>query len=109
MEMVIKRFEVWLVNLEPTVGSEINKTRPCLIISPDVVNKHLNTVIIAAMTSAKKPYPTRIDCLFQKQQGQIALDQMRSIDKIRCIKKLGVLDKLTCRIVSDALIELFKA
>ena len=109
MEMVIRRFEVWLVNLEPTVGSEIAKTRPCLVVSPDVVNKYLNTVTIAAMTSAKKPYPTRIDCLFQKQQGQIALDQLRSVDKIRFIKKLGVLDKLTCRIVCDTLIEIFKA
>jgi len=106
--MVIKRFEVWLVNLEPTLGSEINKTRPCVVISPDVVNKYLNTVTIAAMTSAKKPYPTRIDCLFKKQQGQIALDQIRSIDKIRFIKRLGVLDKVTCRIVCDALLELFK-
>ncbi len=106
--MVVKRFEVWLVNLEPTLGSEINKTRPCLIISADVVNKHLNTITVAAMTSAGKPYPTRITCVFQKRNGQIALDQIRSVDKIRFIKKLGVMDKKTSGIVCDVLAELFK-
>ena|SRR6266498_4567982 len=106
--MVIKRFEVWLVNLEPTLGSEINKTRPCLVISPDVTNKHLNTVTIAAMTSTIKPYPTRITCIFKKRTGQIALDQIRSIDKIRLVKKLGVIDHQTGKIVCDVLKELFK-
>lgn len=106
--MVINRFEVWLVNLEPTVGSEINKTRPCLVISPDVVNKHLNTITVAAMNSAIKPYPTRVDCVFQKQRGQVALDQIRSVDKIRFIKKLGALDKTTSKIICDVLAELFK-
>ena len=84
--MVINRFEVWLVNLEPTLGSEINKTRPCLVISPDVVNKHLNTITVAAMTGTIRPYPTRVNCNFQKRLGQVALDQMRSVDKIRFIK-----------------------
>lgn len=108
MDMVINRFEVWLVNLEPTLGSEINKTRPCLVVSPDVVNKYLNTITLAAMTSSVKPYPTRVNCIFQKRSGQIALDQMRSVDKIRFIKKLGVLDKTTCKIICDVLTELFK-
>jgi mRNA interferase MazF len=108
MDVVIKRFEVWLVNLEPTLGSEINKTRPCLVISPDVVNKHLNTVTVAAMTSTLKPYPTRVTCLFQKRRGQVALDQIRSVDKVRFIKKLGLIDRRTSEIVCDILSELFK-
>ena len=106
--MVVERFDVWLVNLEPTLGSEINKTRPCLVISPNVVNKHLNTITVAAMTSTIKPYPTRVTCVFQKQTGQVALDQIRSVDKIRFVKKLGVMDKRTCEIVCDLLAELFK-
>ena len=106
--MVIKRFEVWLVNLEPTLGSEIRKTRPCIVISPDLVNNYLNTVTVAAMTTAMKPYPTRVTCIFQKQQGQVALDQIRSVDKIRFIKKLGIMDKNTSVIVCDLLYELFK-
>lgn len=106
--MVIKRFEVWLINLEPTLGKEINKTRPCLVISPDTVNKHLSTITVAAMTGTIKPYPTRVTCIFQKRHGQIALDQIRSVDKIRFIKKLGLMDKKTSVIVCDVLAELFK-
>lgn len=106
--MVIKRFEVWLVNLEPTLGSEINKTRPCIVISPDIVNKYLNTITVAAITSTVKPYPTRVTCIFQKRHGQVALDQMRSVDKIRFVKKLRVMDNKVCKIVCDVLAELFK-
>lgn len=106
--MAIKRFEVWLVNLDPTIRSEIKKTRPCLIISPDVANKHLHTVTVAAMTSSVKPYPTRVTCIFQKQHGQIVLDQIRSVDKIRLIKKLGLMDKKTSQVVCGVLMELFK-
>jgi len=108
MDILVKRFEVWLVNLEPTLGSEINKTRPCLVISPDVVNNHLNTVTVAAITSTIKPYPTRVGCIFQKRHGQVALDQIRSVDKIRFIKKLGIMDRRTSGIVCDSLTELFK-
>jgi mRNA interferase MazF len=108
MDMVVKRFEVWLVNLEPTLGSKINKTGPCLIISPDVVNNYLNTITVAAITSTIKPYPTRVTCVFQKHQGQVALDQIRSVDKIRFIKKLGIMDRRTSGIVCDSLTELFK-
>lgn len=106
--MVVKRFDVWLVNLEPTLGSKINKTRPCLVISPDVVNKHLHTITVAALTSTIKPYPTRITCIFQKRQGQVALDQIRSVDKIHFIKKLGNMDRITSEMVCDSLGELFK-
>ena len=91
MAMVIKRFDVFLVNLDPTIGSEIKKTRPCLVISPDEMNRNIRTVIIAPMTSAQKEYPTRIFCTFQKKKGQIVLDQLRTIDKARLIKKLGTI------------------
>jgi len=90
--MVVNRFNVYLVNLDPTVGSEIKKTRPCLIISPDEMNRNIRTVIVAPMTSASKEYPTRVSCTFRKKQGQIALDQIRTLDKIRLIKKLGTID-----------------
>ena len=90
--MVVKRFDVYLVNLDPTIGSEIKKTRPCLIISPDEMNRNIRTVIIAPMTSSNKDYPTRVACTFRKKQGQIVLDQIRTLDKIRLIKKLGAID-----------------
>jgi mRNA interferase MazF len=92
MEMVVKRFDVYLTNLDPTIGSEIKKTRPCLVISPDEMNRNIRTVIIAPMTSAQKEYPTRVSCTFQKKKGQIVLDQLRTIDKARLIKKLGTID-----------------
>jgi mRNA interferase MazF len=92
MAMVVKRFDVYLVNLDPTIGSEIQKTRPCLVISPDEMNRNIRTVIIAPMTSAQKEYPTRVSCTFQKKKGQIVLDQVRTIDKARFIKKLGTID-----------------
>ncbi len=87
--MVVKRFDVWLVNLDPTLGSEIRKTRPALIISPDEMNRNLNTVIIAPMTTKGNQYPTRIKCNFQGKNGNIVLDQIRTIDKIRLLNKLG--------------------
>ena len=92
MALVVKRFDVYLINLDPTVGSEIKKTRPCLIISPDEMNRHIRTVIIAPLTSACKDYPTRVACTFGTTRGQIVLDQIRTIDKTRLIKKLGVID-----------------
>lgn len=92
MEMVVKCFDVYLANLDPTTGSEIQKTRPCLVISPDEMNRNIRTVIIAPMTSAQKEYPTRVPCTFQKKKGQIVLDQLRTIDKTRLIKKLGTID-----------------
>ena len=92
MAMVVKRFDVYLVNLDPTIGSEIQKTRPCLVISPDEMNRNIRTVIIAPMTSAQKEYPTRVSCTFRKKQGQIVIDQMRTVDKARLIEKLGSID-----------------
>lgn len=104
---MVARFDVWLVNLNPTLGSEISKTRPCVVISPNETNKFLNTVTIAALTSTQKAYPTRIDCVFEGKTGQIALDQIRSVDKIRLVKKLGVLDTSTAQSVCNTLQELF--
>jgi mRNA interferase MazF len=105
--MVVNRFEVWLVDLEPVKGSEISKTTPCLVISPDETNRHLNTVIVTAMTTAQKNYPTRVDCVFKRKKGQIALDQIRTIDKLRLVKKLGTLDEAVSQRVSQALVEIF--
>jgi len=90
--LVVKRFDVYLVNLDPTIGSEIQITRPCLVISPDEMNRNIRTVIIAPMTSAQKEYPTRVSCTFRKKQGQIVLDQVRTVDKARLIQKLGTID-----------------
>jgi mRNA interferase MazF len=105
--MVMKRFDVWLVDLEPVRGSEISKTRPCVIISPDVTNRYLNTIIIAAMTTASKNYPTRVNCVFKRKKGQVALDQIRSVDKARLIKKLGALDEVANKRICEVLIETF--
>jgi len=107
MAMVVKRFEVWLADLNPVVGSEISKIRPCLVISPNELNGALAAVTIAAMTSAIKPYPHRVNCTFQQQNGQIALDHIRSISKQRLIKKIGIMDEKTCRQVCSTLIEFF--
>ena len=87
--MVTRRFDVFLIALDPTLGSEIRKTRPCLIISPDEINRHINTVIVAPMTTKGRPYPTRLPCTFQGKRGQIVLDQIRSVDKTRLVRKLG--------------------
>ena len=107
MAMVVNRFDVYLINLDPTVGSEIQKTRPCLIISPDEMNKHIRTVIVAPMTAAGKDYPTRIKCKFRKKKGHIVLDQIRTIDKSRLIKKLGKVDPETQIEVISVLQRLF--
>ena len=92
MAMVVNRFDVYLINLDPTVGYEIQKTRPCLIISPDEMNRHIRTVMVAPMTTAGKDYPTRVSCKFKKKKGQIVLDQIRTIDKTRLIKKFGTIN-----------------
>jgi len=105
--MVANRFDVYLINLDPTVGSEIQKTRPCLIISPDEMNRHVRAVIVAPMTSATKDYPTRVNFRFKRKEGQIVLDQIRTIDKKRLIKKLGSIDAKTQLEVISVLQRLF--
>lgn len=105
--MVIKRFDVYLVNLDPTVGSEICKARPCLIVSPDEMNRYIGTVIIAPMTTKGRDYPTRVLCTFKGKNGQVVLDQVRTVDKSRLIQKLGRIDKQTQEDVLSILGEMF--
>ena len=105
--MVIKRFDVYLVNLEPTVGSEIRKTRPCLVVSPDEMNRHIATVIVAPMTTKGRAYPTRVSCRFQGKDGQIVLDQLRTVDKARLVKRLGRVHTATQKAVLTTLAEMF--
>lgn len=105
--MVVKRFDAFLANLDPTVGSEIQKTRPCLVISPDEMNRSIRTVIVAPMTTKGRPYPTRIACRFDGKEGQVVLDQIRTLDKLRLIKRLGRLDEQTQDEVLFALAQLF--
>jgi mRNA interferase MazF len=107
MAMVVNRFDVYLVNLDPTVGSEIKKTRPCLIISPNEMNHHIRTVIIAPMTTAGRDYPTRVSCTFKRKMGQIVLDQIRTIDKSRLIKNLGAINLDTQSKIVSVLQRLF--
>ena len=105
--MVVKRFEVYRVNLDPTIGSEIQKTRPCLVISPDEMNRFIRTVIVAPMTTKGRIYPTRVECKFQGKQGQIVLDQIRTVDKSRLIQRLGRIDKQSQTEVLSILGEMF--
>lgn len=107
MGVVVRRFDVFLVNLDPTVGSEIKKTRPCLIVSPGEMNRAIRTVIIAPMTSQGRVYPTRIPCLFQGKEGLILLDQLRTVDKQRLVRRMGRLDDATSQLVGNRLVELF--
>ena len=99
--------EVWLVSLDPTVGSEIQKTRPCLVISPDEMTRHLRTVIVAPIATAERPYPTRVPVMFQSKRGQVALDQLRAVDRQRLIRKLGAVSPKTAQVVSTRLVEMF--
>ena len=105
--MVVKRFDVFRVHLNPTVGSEIKKTRPCLVISPDEMNKRIATVIIAPMTTKGRPYPSRIDCHFQGKDGQIVLDQIRTVDKNRLDEYLGQISADEQKAVLDTLVQMF--
>ena len=103
----VQRFEVYLISLDPTKGSEIRKTRPCIIISPDEMNKHIKTVIIAPMTSTIKNYPTRVTTTFQGKRGQVVLDQIRTVDKSRLVKKLGSISSSAEDKVLSVLQEMF--
>lgn len=107
MGLVVQRFDVFLVNLDPTMGSEIRKTRPCLVVSPDEMNRAIATVIIAPMTTKGRSYPTRVACQFEGKKGQVVLDQIRTVNKRRLVKHLGQLDRDEQRAVLDTLAELF--
>jgi mRNA interferase MazF len=105
--MVVQRFDVFLVNLDPTIGSETRKTRPCLVISPDEMNRYIATVIVAPMTTKGRSYPTRVTFQFRGKEGQVVLDQIRTIDKSRLVRKLGRIDETTQADVLTTLAELF--
>lgn len=104
---MVARFEVYLVALDPTVGAEMRKTRPCAVITPDAMNASLRTVLVAPLTSGGIHSPSRIATLFKGQKGQIALDQIRTVDKSRLIKKLGKLSDATAKATSMTLVEMF--
>jgi mRNA interferase MazF len=105
--MVIGRFNIFLVRLDPATGAETAKTRPCVVISPDQLNRAIATVIIAPMTTVRRGWPTRIKIIFQNKTGEIALDQMRAVDKSRLVRQLGKLDSPTADAVLNTLGELF--
>lgn len=109
MGMVASRFEVYLVRLDPTEGREIRKTRPCLIISPDEMNRNIATVIVAPMTTKRRSYPSRISVKFQRKTGEIVLDQIRTVDKNRLINRLGKIAEATAQKVLAVLAEMFAA
>ncbi|MEC9347651.1 MAG: type II toxin-antitoxin system PemK/MazF family toxin [Pseudomonadota bacterium] len=102
-----RRFEVWLVTLDPTEGSEIAKTRPCVVISPDEMNRHLRTVIVAPMTSTVKDYPSRVDVTFRRRKGQVALDQIRTVDRSRLTDRMGQIPEQPARRIADTLVRMF--
>ena len=101
------RDEIWLVSLDPTQGSEMRKTRPSLVMSPDEMNRHLRTVLIAPMTTVERPYPTRVSLTFQGKRGQVALDQIRAVDRQRLVRRIGKASSATAQAVSGVLIEMF--
>jgi mRNA interferase MazF len=107
VEVVIRRFDVYLINLDPTLGSEIRKIRPCVVVSPDEMNRHIRTVIIAPMTTKGQPYPTRVQCRFAGKDAQVVIDQIRTVDKARLVKRLGKISTTTQQSVLAKLAEIF--
>ena len=105
--MEIKQYQIVLVNLDPTIGSEIKKTRPCVVISPDEMNKYLNTIVIAPMTTSSKKYPTRVEVKHDNKIGWVVLDQIRTVDKRRIIKTLGRLSRPEIKETKSVLKETF--
>ena len=103
----VRQFQVYLVTLGPTRGSEIRKTRPCVVVSPDEMNRHIRTVIVAPMTTTSRDYPTRVAVRFQGREGHVVLDQIRTVDKSRLVKKLGELPVKTAQEVAGILVEMF--
>lgn len=104
--MVIKQYDVFLISLDPTIGHEIKKTRPCVVISPDEMNKNISTVIIAPLTSQSHAYPTRVPVKFKGKDGWIVLDQIRTVDKLRLVKKMGVIEQDTVLVVKNVIREM---
>ena len=107
MNRAPRRDEVWLVSLDPTHGAEIQKTRPCLVVSPDEMNRYLQTVIVVPMTTTMRPYPTRVPLRFQGKSGQAALDQLRAVDRQRLVRKLGTVSPSSAEQASAVLLEMF--
>jgi mRNA interferase MazF len=107
MDMVIERFGVYVVTLDPTVGAEMRKDRPCVVISPDEMNRAIRTVIVAPMTSQGRDYPTRVACVFDGTSGQIVLDQLRTVDKRRLLKRIGTITNDEQETVLVVLAEMF--
>ena len=103
----MKQYDIILVNLDPTLGSETKKTRPCVIISPDEMNDNLKTLVIAPMTTQSKNYPTRVEVFHQNVTGYVVIDQIRTIDKKRVIKKLDILSSSEIQTVKDVIEETF--
>ncbi len=103
----VRRFDVYLVNLDPTRGSQIRQIRPCAVVSPDEMNRHIRTVIIAPMTSVRRDTPTRVDIAFQRKKGQVVLDQIRTVNKSRLVRRLGRLPEARARELSAVLVEMF--
>lgn len=106
--MEVNRFDVFLVALDPTIGHEIKKTRPCVVVSPNEMNHNIGTIIIAPMTTKGRCYPTRVDCSFQRLEGQVVLDQVRTVDKERLVKKLGQISQATGDHILQILSEMFQ-
>lgn len=104
---LINQYEIVLVNLDPTIGSEIKKTRPCVVISPDEMNKYLNTIVVAPMTSTSKPYPTRIEIYSDNKKGWIVIDQIRTVDRKRISKVFGKLSEKEILEVKNVIRETF--
>jgi mRNA interferase MazF len=101
-----RRDEVWLIALDPSKGSEIKKTRPCLVVSPDEMNEPLQTVMVAPMTTTLRSYPTRVNVTFRNTTGQVALDQLRAVDRQRLVRRLGMVSTKTAHEVSNMLVEM---
>ncbi len=104
---VPRRDEVWLISLDPTQDTEIRKTRPCLVVSPNEMNGHLQTVIVAPMTTTMRAYPTHVPLRFQGKSGQAALDQLRAVDRQRLVRKLGTVSPSAAQQASAVLLEMF--
>jgi mRNA interferase MazF len=106
--MVMKQYEVWMIQLNPTLGTEIQKIRPCLIVSPTAANNFLQRAVVIPLTSQQRDLPTRISCQFQKRQGQLVIDQLRSVDGQRFLQRLGSIDKKTAKATANLLQQFFR-